>query len=560
MRRLLYILCSMQLVPGAVNAQVNLQSGLVAYFPFNGNDRDQSGKNNHPVFNNTKLVDDKQGNKKSACYFNGKGSYIRLDNNASLNPEELTLAVLVKPQGFYNGNCYNNALIDKGSEDYQTGNYSLRFTAGEYTQGDCSDGAFEHQNFVGFASRNHGATSKDLYIKLNQWYCVVYTLSKNVGKLYVNGQLISSKKTTDRIGYNDLDVYIGRKGNDQFPYWFNGIMDDIRIYNRPLNEAEVKALCEQQAPGLQPQPCLGDQKPSAKFDYTITDCNTVSFRLLTNNTSNIKTVKWLFGDGKTSAEKKPAHIYSRFGEYKVKAIVTNKQGCSDTITKEIKLAGLNTDFVISEPGEPGVVQFKAKNNKASYSWSFENGNVVKNESFVSHTFNASGTYAVRMFAKNSTGCTDTVIKNIAVKLPEVNAEKDILISLAPSVITATAASLPGVSLEKREKDIIRTIPVKHDSLFISLYDNGIVDGDSITLIYNNNIVVTRQPLSEKPVRIAVKVDKGDSLNELVMYADNMGTISPNTALLVVYDGDERHTITLSSTRKTSGAIAFTKKE
>jgi hypothetical protein len=114
-------------------------------------------------------------------------------------------------------------------------------------------------------------------------------------------------------------------------------------------------------------------------------------------------------------------------------------------------------------------------------------------------------------------------------------------------------------LEKRNNEIIRQIIVDHDSLSVTLYDNGEIDGDSVTLIYNNQIVTTHQLLSAKPVTFRIKVEKAGT-NELVMYAENLGSIPPNTALMIIYDGDKRYELNVSSTKNSNGVVTFKLKE
>src|SRR5437763_576316 len=81
-------------------SQVNLDSGLVAYYPFTGNANDASGNNNNPVFNNATLISDNSGNPNSAYHFNGIDNYIMIPNSASLNMNnQISIALRVKPLG-----------------------------------------------------------------------------------------------------------------------------------------------------------------------------------------------------------------------------------------------------------------------------------------------------------------------------------------------------------------------------------------------------------------------------------------------------------------------------
>jgi hypothetical protein len=118
----------------------------------------------------------------------------------------------------------------------------------------------------------------------------------------------------------------------------------------------------------------------------------------------------------------------------------------------------------------------------------------------------------------------------------------------------------NVPLEKRNNELIKQISVDHDSVSVTLYDNGEIDGDSVTLIYNDKIITTHQRLSDKPVTFTLKVERGNYRNELVMYAENLGSIPPNTALMVIYDGLKRYELNISSSKASNGVVAFNLKE
>lgn len=535
-------------------AQVNLNKGLIAYYPFNGNAKDESGNGHDPIFNNAVLTKDRFGNKQSAYFFNGKSSYIKIKNTALFSPNELTIVAIVKPMGFYNGTCYNNSIVDKGSWDYYPGSYSLRFTAGEYTNGDCYDGAFAFQNFVGMNSKNGGPTSKELYVKLNNWYCVVYTVSKNYSRLFVNGKLMSTMKMTGSIGKNNENIFIGKKDNSQYPYWFHGIMDEVRIYNRPLSIEEITTLCNKNTNKYESEAdCSGSNTVSAKFNYTVSDCMTYNFRLENPNTTNFKKIKWLFGDGSSSTKINPEHIFVKAGKYKVTAITTSIKNCTDTFSIIIDIRELKSDFVFSEKGKPGELFFSARDNKANYSWNFGDGSSTINSSAVSHSFITSGNYSVQLFSKNNNGCTDTVQKEVSIILPEKEIQTTI------EAVIAEPVSEPDVTilLEKRSKEIIKGIVTDNDSITVRIYDNGIIDGDSITLVYNNKVILSNQLLQSTPVILKLKIEENKANNELQMYANNQGSIPPNTALMIIYDGEKRHELNVTSTAKSNGTITFT---
>ncbi|MFM6925651.1 MAG: hypothetical protein ACKOU7_09145 [Ferruginibacter sp.] len=110
--------------------------------------------------------------------------------------------------------------------------------------------------------------------------------------------------------------------------------------------------------------------------------------------------------------------------------------------------------------------------------------------------------------------------------------------------------------KKRNSELIKTIEIDSTSFTVALYDNGEIDGDSISLFFNGKLLLSHKRLTEKPLRLTLDVDPSKSVNELVMYAENLGTIPPNTALMVVNDGDNRYEVRISSDLQKSGTIRF----
>ena len=138
------------------------------------------------------------------------------------------------------------------------------------------------------------------------------------------------------------------------------------------------------------------------------------------------------------------------------------------------------------------------------------------------------------------------------------ADKKIEIKKPDTVITQP--TIKPIVLEKRENKVLNQVEVEHDSITVTLYDNGIVDGDSVTLIYQDKILTTHQLLTDKGITFSIKVGTDASNNQLVMYAENLGSIPPNTALMVIYDGKKRHELNISSSKTSNGVISFKLKE
>jgi hypothetical protein len=125
---------------------------------------------------------------------------------------------------------------------------------------------------------------------------------------------------------------------------------------------------------------------------------------------------------------------------------------------------------------------------------------------------------------------------------------------------AVISSKNGNKLETRTKQFIKLIEVPESTFKIDLYDNGQVDGDTISVFFNNKLIVSSKRLSTTPITVNVKLDPDKVENELVMYAENLGSIPPNTALMVVTVGDKRYEVNITSTDKTNGTVRFKLKE
>jgi hypothetical protein len=116
-------------------------------------------------------------------------------------------------------------------------------------------------------------------------------------------------------------------------------------------------------------------------------------------------------------------------------------------------------------------------------------------------------------------------------------------------------------LAKRTVEIIKTVDVFADSIKLDLYDNGYVDGDSISIIVNGKVVLEHQLLSTRPITkwLYLTPDLGDEIR-IIMYAENLGSIAPNTGLLSVSDGPTRYDILFSGDLKQNASIILRRKK
>jgi hypothetical protein len=112
-----------------------------------------------------------------------------------------------------------------------------------------------------------------------------------------------------------------------------------------------------------------------------------------------------------------------------------------------------------------------------------------------------------------------------------------------------------IHLQPRTTALLKTIVVDSSKIKIELYDDAVVDGDTISVFINNKLVLYQQRLSEKPLTIFFNAFPNTEYN-LLMYADNLGSIPPNTALMVVTAGSKKFEVYLSSSEQKTAAVKF----
>ncbi len=99
--------------------------------------------------------------------------------------------------------------------------------------------------------------------------------------------------------------------------------------------------------------------------------------------------------------------------------------------------------------------------------------------------------------------------------------------------------------------------VSSDSVTIEIYDNAIHDKDSVSIIFNNRIIVDKQELKvNKPIKFKLKVDKNKKFNEMIMVAENLGAEPPNTAVMFVTEKNGRRQQIMLSTDMLHNEVVY----
>lgn len=109
---------------------------------------------------------------------------------------------------------------------------------------------------------------------------------------------------------------------------------------------------------------------------------------------------------------------------------------------------------------------------------------------------------------------------------------------------------------KRHLHIQKSIKVTSEFITLSIYDNGEIDGDSISIFFNGVQVLKNQRLTDKPIMLQLPVSADSKEHELVLYAENLGSIPPNTALMIISDGSKRYEVRVSCDLQKNAVIHF----
>ncbi|HMO62425.1 MAG TPA: hypothetical protein PKC39_03255 [Ferruginibacter sp.] len=132
--------------------------------------------------------------------------------------------------------------------------------------------------------------------------------------------------------------------------------------------------------------------------------------------------------------------------------------------------------------------------------------------------------------------------------------------LPKPAFVAPSATVGAAEIDKRITKTDQSVYFETDSLVLTLYDNGEVDGDIVTVLMNGNVIFSKVLLTTKPNTKTIYITPDmDSVN-LVMYAESLGDIPPNTGLLIVNDGEKRYDVRFSADLKTNAGIILRRRK
>lgn len=154
-----------------------------------------------------------------------------------------------------------------------------------------------------------------------------------------------------------------------------------------------------------------------------------------------------------------------------------------------------------------------------------------------------------------------VIKPITKPVTKINTpvkqKIDTAVKVNPPVVRIPVRpfiNTPAI-LKERTNELMKSLTVNDQDVTVRLFDNGEIDGDSISIFYDKKLLLTHQRLGTAPITVKLKIED-DEVHELVMVAENLGRIPPNTALMIVDAGEQRFDVRITSTEQKNALVRF----
>jgi len=216
-KTIFFVLISVQFV------FADLNDGLIAYLPFNGNANDTIGENNG-IVHGASLTNDRFGNINSAYSFDGTDDYIKINDSVNIRMDEnfsLSLWVFVNTSEL-------RYILGKNSTE-TVANYDIMISKDKI-----------HFDFEDSSDNDY---QTNYQLTMSKWNHIVFTKNGSSYNFYVNGQFVGTKLWSFSAATGNYNLYIGTGSGEYFgTSYYNGKLDELRIYNRTLSIHEIQEL------------------------------------------------------------------------------------------------------------------------------------------------------------------------------------------------------------------------------------------------------------------------------------------------------------------------------
>jgi hypothetical protein len=247
------------------------------------------------------------------------------------------------------------------------------------------------------------------------------------------------------------------------------------------------------------------------------------------------------------------YSYSTSGDSSYYAICTvnGKLFEGYMIAKELETIYDNSTLPVQGVLQTHILFFGSNNNEVTGDWKQNNPRkyqliLEEGQTFLKKENDPQNSELLKVLEKE---------KLIAV---QPQAKKDTVINQV-HVTPAPATNKDSVKLANRIKEIVKTIEINADSVMLELYDDSIVDGDTVSVFLNNKILFSNIALTDKGLKQKIALPKNSEGVLISMYAENEGRIPPNTGLLIIRDKALKQEIRFTSSTKKTAAVLLKRK-
>ena len=169
--------------------------------------------------------------------------------------------------------------------------------------------------------------------------------------------------------------------------------------------------------------------------------------------------------------------------------------------------------------------------------------------------------ATKPVAKKTTPVSPTVVPKPVIE-KKVAGRSDSLAKIIPAKKAEFKPASAALIKKKDERTskLVQTIYTSVDTVKMYVYDNGEVDGDTVTVFFDNSVILNRYRISDKAKELFLPVSKNGEQHTIELFANNLGTIPPNTALIIIMTGSKRYELRASYDFHTNAKIIIQYKE